>query len=111
MGTINQKIRFTKNAVDDIELALNEKGVRTANVPLSIYGNLIRTLGNGGSGAIKEEYEVLPLSFKIGYEKMFEQYYVPRPIDYSHTFIRVENDDSDLYEVIPTPIKMDYTMS
>lgn len=111
MGTINQKIRFTKNAVDDIELALNEKGVSTKDVPLSIYGNLIRTLGNGGSGTTILEYEVVPQSFKIGYEKMFEQYYVPRPLDYSHTFIRIENDDSNLYEVIPTPIKIDYTMS
>lgn len=111
MGTVNQKIRFTKNAVDDIELALNEKGISTTGVPLSIYGNLIRSLGNGGTGTAIVEYETLPLSKKIGYEKMFEEYYVFRPIDYSHDFIRIENSDATLFDVIPTPIVIDYTMS
>lgn len=109
MGTINQKIRFTKNAVDDIELALNEKGVSTKDAPLSVYGNLIRTLGNGGGGKTLVEYESNVVK-TIGYERM-DEYYIAKPIAFRGMVIMSDIDTNvHEYDIIATPVKIDYTI-
>ena len=111
MGTVNQKIRFTKLAVDDIELALNEKGVSTEGAPLSVYGNLIRTLGNGGAGKENIEYE--PKIIKhIGYERI-EEYYIAKPIEF-RGMVSIDDIDDDIYLteyfIMTTPVRVDYTI-
>lgn len=45
MGTISEKLQYTKDAVDDIQAALIEKGVEVAETDeLSTYGEKIRSL-------------------------------------------------------------------
>lgn len=45
MGTIVEKLEYTKNAVDDIQAAINEKGIEcTDSVPLKDYGDKIRNI-------------------------------------------------------------------
>ena len=109
MGTINQKIRFTKNAVDDIELALNEKGVSTKDAPLSVYGNLIRTLGDGGGGKQLVEYEPSVIK-RIGYERI-EEYNTARPIVF-RGMVSIDDIDTNLneYTIISTPIRVEYVI-
>ena len=41
MGSIAEKLQYTYNAVDDIQLAINEMGVQTDDeTPLGYYGNI-----------------------------------------------------------------------
>lgn len=45
MGTIIEKLEYTKLAVDDIQAAINEKKVQCEDtVPLKEYGNKIRAI-------------------------------------------------------------------
>ena len=111
MGTINQKIRFTKNAVDDIELALNEKGVDTKDVPLYVYGNLIRTLGNGGEGGAAAEFEVRlrPLFWAKEYVAQNATYNMVKAIFQDEDiFYWIENNTD--YLVKPNATRLDYTI-
>ena len=58
MGTIAEKLLYTSNSVDDIQKAINEKGVEVQdNVPLGEYGEKIRSIpvGLGGSICIWED--------------------------------------------------------
>lgn len=48
MGTISQKLEYTKNSIDDIEKALSEKGYDMTLYILGDYASLIRKLGTGG---------------------------------------------------------------
>ena len=50
MGTIFQKLEYTKNSIDDIEKALSEKGYNMTLYILGDYASLIRKLGTGGGG-------------------------------------------------------------
>lgn len=50
MGTISQKLEYTKNSIDDIEKALSEKGYDMTLYILGDYASLIRKLGTGGGG-------------------------------------------------------------
>lgn len=50
MGTISQKLEYTKNSIDDIEKALSEKGYNMTLYILGDYASLIRKLGTGGGG-------------------------------------------------------------
>ena len=44
MGTVADKIQYTYNAIADIKLALQSRGVDIIGVPLNKYGDLIRNL-------------------------------------------------------------------
>ena len=47
MGSIAEKLQYTYNAVDDIQLAINEMGVQTDDeTPLGYYGDKIREIAN-----------------------------------------------------------------
>lgn len=48
MGTISQKLEYTKNSIDDIEKALSEKGYNMTLYILGDYASLIRKLSTGG---------------------------------------------------------------
>ena len=48
MGTISQKLEYTKNSIDDIEKALSEKGYDMTLYILGDYASLIRKLSTGG---------------------------------------------------------------
>ena len=48
MGTISQKLEYTKNSIDDIEKALSEKGYNMTLYILGDYASLIRKLSIGG---------------------------------------------------------------
>ena len=48
MGTIFQKLEYTKNSIDDIEKALSEKGYNMTLYILGDYASLIRKLSTGG---------------------------------------------------------------
>lgn len=50
MGTISQKLEYTKNSIDDIEKALSEKGYNMTLYILGDYASLIRKLGTSGGG-------------------------------------------------------------
>jgi hypothetical protein len=43
-------VTYIKNAIDDIELALKERGVFTDRIALNQYGNLIRSIESGENG-------------------------------------------------------------
>ena len=58
MGDIAQKLQYTCNAVDDIQLAINEMGVQTDDeTPLGYYGDKIREIANVNGNNIKDFYE------------------------------------------------------
>lgn len=44
MGTVAEKIQYTYDAINDIKLALQSRGVDITGVPLNKYGDLIRNL-------------------------------------------------------------------
>ena len=47
MGSIAEKLQYTYNAVDDIQLAINEMGVQTDDeTPLGYYGSDLAIIGN-----------------------------------------------------------------
>ena len=51
MGTIAEKLAYLSDAVDDIQDAINEKGVVVNDtVALGDYGDKIRAIPSGGSG-------------------------------------------------------------
>lgn len=59
MGNIAQKLQYTCNAVDDIQLAINEMGVQTDDeTPLGYYGDKIREIANVNGNNIKDFYEL-----------------------------------------------------
>lgn len=59
MGDIAQKLQYTCNAVDDIQLAINEMGVQTDDeTPLGYYGDKIREIANVNGNNIKDFYEL-----------------------------------------------------
>ena len=58
MGDIAQKLQYTCNAVDDIQLAINEMEVQTDNtIELGYYGDKIREIANVNGNNIKDFYE------------------------------------------------------
>lgn len=58
MATIAEKLEYTMNAVDDIQAAINEKGVEVKdNVQLGLYGNKIREI-SGGNNTINDFYTI-----------------------------------------------------
>lgn len=59
MGNIAQKLQYMNNAVDDIQLAINEMGVETDDkVELGYYGDKIREIANVNGNNIKDFYEI-----------------------------------------------------
>ncbi len=59
MGSIAEKLQYTYNAVDDIQLAINEMGVQTDDeTPLGYYGDKIREIANVNGNNIKDFYEL-----------------------------------------------------
>ena len=59
MGSIAEKLQYTYNAVDDIQLAINEMGVQTDDeTPLGYYGDKIREIANANGNNIKDFYEL-----------------------------------------------------
>ena len=55
MGSIAEKLQYTYNAVDDIQLAINEMGVQTDDeTPLGYYGDKIREIANVNGNNIKD---------------------------------------------------------
>lgn len=56
--TIAQKLQYTSDAVDDIQAAINEKGVNVDNtVELCLYGDKIREINSDESSEIKVSSE------------------------------------------------------
>lgn len=111
MGTVNQKIRYTKLAVDDIELALNEKGINTNDVPLSVYGNLIRSLGEGGGGGSLVEFEESPQLKFIAKEYIAQNAtynMVKKIFEGSDIFYWIDNNSD--YLAVPNAVKIDYVI-
>ena len=51
MGTLAQKLQYTLESVDDIQKALEEKGLDMSDIELSRYGALIRLITGSGSGS------------------------------------------------------------
>lgn len=48
MGTIVEKLTYLSDAVDDIQSAINEKGVEVSDtLPLGTYGDKIREIAGG----------------------------------------------------------------
>ena len=48
MGSIAEKLTYLSDAVDDIQAAINEKGVEVSDtLPLGTYGNKIREITGG----------------------------------------------------------------
>ena len=48
MGTIAEKLAYLSDAVDDIQSAINEKGVEVSDsIPLATYGDKIREIESG----------------------------------------------------------------
>lgn len=48
MGTIADKLSYLSDAIDDIQDAINEKGIEVSNtIPLGLYGNKIREIQGG----------------------------------------------------------------
>lgn len=58
MGNIAQKLQYMSNAVDDIQLAINEMGVQADDeVELGYYGNKIREIASVNGNNIKDFFE------------------------------------------------------
>jgi len=58
METIAEKLKYTSDAVDDIQVAINEKGVTVGNdIELGLYGNKIREI-SGGNSTINDFYTI-----------------------------------------------------
>ena len=58
MKTITEKLQYTSNAVDDIQAAINEKGVKVDDdIELGFYGDKIREI-TGGYSSIHDFYEI-----------------------------------------------------
>lgn len=58
METIAEKLQYTSDAVDDIQAAINEKGVTVGNdTELGLYGDKIREI-SGGNSAINDFYNI-----------------------------------------------------
>ncbi|MCI8770320.1 MAG: hypothetical protein HFH73_04085 [Lachnospiraceae bacterium] len=59
MGSIAQKLQYMNNAVDDIQLAINEMGVETDDsTELGYYGDKIREIANTNGNNIKDFYHL-----------------------------------------------------
>ncbi len=59
MGSIAEKLQYMYNAVEDIQLAINEMGVQTDDeTPLGYYGDKIREIANVNGNNIKDFYEL-----------------------------------------------------
>lgn len=61
MSRISELINYTRLAVDDIEVAIRERMIGTDGIPLTEYGNLIRS--------IKTSAEPLPLAVVLETKK------------------------------------------
>ena len=60
MGSIAEKLQYTYNAVDDIQLAINEMGVQTDDeTPLGYYGDKIREIANVNGNNIQSAVQLL----------------------------------------------------
>lgn len=58
METITEKLQYTSDAVDDIQAAINEKGVEVDDdIELGYYGDKIREI-TGGNSAINDFYTI-----------------------------------------------------
>lgn len=68
MGTIVEKLTYLSDAVDDIQAAINEKGVEVSDtLPLGTYGDKIRAITSGSGNAIidmfgSRAYSVITIS-------------------------------------------------
>ena len=59
MGSIAEKLQYMYNAVEDIQLAINEMEVQTDNtIELGYYGDKIREIANVNGNNIKDFYEL-----------------------------------------------------
>ena len=59
MGTIADKLLYMNNAVDDIQLAINECKVEVDDsVELGLYGDKIREIANSNGNNIKDFYVI-----------------------------------------------------
>ena len=59
MGSIADKLKYTSDAIDDIQLAINENHVECDNtVELGLYGDKIREIANTNGNNIKDFYSI-----------------------------------------------------
>jgi len=59
MGSIAEKLQYMSNAVNDIQLAINEMGVTADDkVELGYYGDKIREIANTNGNNIKDFYKI-----------------------------------------------------
>lgn len=59
MGSIAEKLTYTSNAVDDIQLAINQMGVEVdKTIALGYYGDKIREIANANGNNIKDFYSI-----------------------------------------------------
>ena len=57
MSRVPELLDYTRLAIDDIEDAINSHFIRTKNIPLNEYGDLIRGLKQGN----KLESDIIPI--------------------------------------------------
>lgn len=55
MSNITDKISYTARAIDDIQAALEERGIDMSDVALMLYGNIIRSIKTGDYGDYTDE--------------------------------------------------------
>ena len=96
MSSIIKKLTYTKNAINNIELALNEKGQNvTGNTPLADYANIIRNISSGGGTT--PEYtghaDVEGLT-AIGWDSKDIEYFQKNGVDW--------NEEFDKYNKVPS---------
>ena len=93
MATIVDKLTYTKNAVDDIQAAIVEKGVECADsVPLDDYGNKIRDIKTQQKPTFCEWWDLGDVYY--GFDE--------NDIEYTTEFELVDEADIDIKEYIYT---------
>lgn len=100
MATIAEKLKYTSDAVDDIQAAINEKGVEVKNnVRLGLYGDKIREIKalNGDVSASIMTKDLVDVTDEYNYKK--DCYDIEKFTAYSEEDIKVKDieDVSSLY--------------